>query len=51
MAGALDPATRTMLVEIDLPNPDGRIRPGYYGRTRIEFASREHGAGGKHVPK
>jgi RND family efflux transporter MFP subunit len=35
ISGSLDPGTRTMLVEIDLPNDDGRIRPGYYGRTRI----------------
>ncbi|HEX5419324.1 MAG TPA: efflux RND transporter periplasmic adaptor subunit [Gammaproteobacteria bacterium] len=48
MAGALDPATRTMLVEIDLPNRDGRIRPGYYGQTRIVFESRAQ-SGGKRV--
>lgn len=41
MSGALDPATRTMLVEIDLPNPDGLIKPGYYGRTRIVLESRK----------
>jgi RND family efflux transporter MFP subunit len=35
VAGVLDPATRTMLVEIDLANPDGQIRPGFYGQTRI----------------
>jgi RND family efflux transporter MFP subunit len=35
VSGALDPSTRTMLVEIDLPNADGRIRPGFYGQTRI----------------
>jgi RND family efflux transporter MFP subunit len=38
---ALDPGTRTMLVEIDLPNDNGRIRPGYYGQTRIVLESRE----------
>jgi RND family efflux transporter MFP subunit len=38
---ALDPGTRTMLVEIDLPNDDGRIRPGYYGQTRIVLENRE----------
>jgi RND family efflux transporter MFP subunit len=41
LAGALDPATRTMLVEVDLPNADGRIRPGLYGETRITLE--EHG--------
>jgi RND family efflux transporter MFP subunit len=39
---ALDPATRTMLVEIDLANADGRIRPGYYGRTRIVLEQRKN---------
>jgi RND family efflux transporter MFP subunit len=38
-SGSLDPGTRTMLVEIDLPNDDGRIRPGYYGQTRIMLGS------------
>jgi len=41
IAEALDPSTRTMLVEIDLPNDEGRIRPGYYGQTRIALESRE----------
>jgi RND family efflux transporter MFP subunit len=35
------PGTRTMLVEIDLPNDDGRIRPGYYGQARIVLERRE----------
>jgi RND family efflux transporter MFP subunit len=39
ISGSLDPGTRTMLVEIDLPNDDGRIRPGYYGRTHIVLGS------------
>lgn len=41
LSGVLDPATRTMLVEIDLPNEDGRIRPGFYGRTEITLERRE----------
>ncbi|HEU4619599.1 MAG TPA: efflux RND transporter periplasmic adaptor subunit [Gammaproteobacteria bacterium] len=40
LSGSLDPATRTMLVEVDLPNADGLIRPGYYGQTRILLESR-----------
>ena len=32
---ALDEATRTMLVEADLANPDGELRPGMYARARI----------------
>src|SRR2546421_2943421 len=29
-AWALDPKTRTLRTEIDLPNRDGRLRPGMY---------------------
>jgi RND family efflux transporter MFP subunit len=29
-AGALDPATRALLVEIDLPNPKHVLKPGMY---------------------
>jgi membrane fusion protein (multidrug efflux system) len=34
-AGALDEATRTMLVESDLPNREGVLRPGMYASIRI----------------
>ncbi|MBX9681241.1 MAG: efflux RND transporter periplasmic adaptor subunit [Gemmataceae bacterium] len=30
-----DPLTRMMNVEIDVPNPSGRIRQGMYGRVRL----------------
>jgi RND family efflux transporter MFP subunit len=40
VSGSLDPSTRTMQVEVDLPNPDGRILPGLYGRTEITLESR-----------
>lgn len=32
---ALDPTTRTLRAEIDLPNPDGRLRPGMYVYAKI----------------
>ncbi|HEX4211589.1 MAG TPA: efflux RND transporter periplasmic adaptor subunit [Candidatus Binataceae bacterium] len=32
---ALDPASRTMLVEVDLPNRDLRLMPGMYGKVRL----------------
>jgi RND family efflux transporter MFP subunit len=32
---ALDPATRTMLAEADLKNPDLKLRPGMYAMTKI----------------
>ena len=35
MADAEDPETRTMRVEIDLPNPDNRLREGMYGSATI----------------
>jgi HlyD family secretion protein len=35
IAGSEDPTTRTMRVEIDLPNPDGLLRAGMYGRASI----------------
>ncbi|HUG66316.1 MAG TPA: efflux RND transporter periplasmic adaptor subunit [Pirellulaceae bacterium] len=34
-AWALDPASRTLRAEIDLPNPTGRLRPGMYATVRI----------------
>jgi RND family efflux transporter MFP subunit len=40
LTGVLDPATRTMHVEVDLPNADGRIRPGFYGQTRLVLERR-----------
>lgn len=35
-ADAIDPATRTLLTEIDVPNKDGRLLPGSYGQ--VSFA-------------
>jgi len=32
---ALDEATKTMLAEIELPNPDGNLRPGMYANVRV----------------
>lgn len=32
---ALNETTRTMLVEADLPNPDGMLRPGMYATVKI----------------
>ena len=36
-ANSLDPATRTMLVEIQVPNPDGALLPGMY--TQVDLSS------------
>jgi multidrug efflux pump subunit AcrA (membrane-fusion protein) len=35
VAGALEPTTRTMRVEIDLPNPDGSLLPGMYAQVTL----------------
>lgn len=35
-SGSIDPATRTLLIEIDVPNPEGRLLPGSFGQ--IHFA-------------
>lgn len=32
---ALDPATRTLLVEVDLPNPNYRLRPGMFVTVKL----------------
>jgi|SRR5579884_2269310 len=35
IAHAIDPASRTMRAEIDLPNPKGTLRPGMYAQVTI----------------
>jgi membrane fusion protein (multidrug efflux system) len=35
-AHALDQATKTMLTEIEIPNPNGDLRPGAYATVRLE---------------
>jgi RND family efflux transporter MFP subunit len=36
--GSVDPRARTMLVEVDLPNADGRLSPGMYVRAAFDVA-------------
>lgn len=38
-AGVLDPARRTLRVEIDLPNGDGKLLPGMYGTVTLDLHS------------
>ena len=38
MARALDPATRTMLVEVDVPNRDGALFPGTFAEVDLSGA-------------
>ena len=37
IADALSPATRTLLTEIDVPNPDGAIKPGMYCMVELHI--------------
>jgi RND family efflux transporter MFP subunit len=37
---ALDPSTRTMQVEIDVPNPNHHLQPGMYADVKLEANSR-----------
>ncbi|MBV9849888.1 MAG: efflux RND transporter periplasmic adaptor subunit [Armatimonadetes bacterium] len=34
-AGALDAATRTLVTEVDVANPQGLLRPGMFGQVRL----------------
>jgi membrane fusion protein, multidrug efflux system len=38
-AGALDPATRTMRIEVHVPNPDGALLTGMYAQVALETAA------------
>ncbi len=40
IAGGVDSDTRTVLVEIDIPNPDHLLRPGMYARLTLAAGSR-----------
>ncbi len=35
----LDPSTRTMIVELELPNPDGKLLAGMFGQATINVAT------------
>jgi RND family efflux transporter MFP subunit len=36
-ARAIDPTTRTLQIEVDVPNADGAILPGTYGQVRLHI--------------
>jgi RND family efflux transporter MFP subunit len=40
IADALDPATRTLMTEIDVPNPDGELSPGIYCTVELKIPRR-----------
>ena len=35
-ANAIDPATRTLLTEVDVPNPSGTLLPGAYAQVHFD---------------
>jgi membrane fusion protein (multidrug efflux system) len=37
IAPALDEASRTLLVEAEVPNPDGSLKPGYFAHVRVSL--------------
>lgn len=41
-ADAVDPQSRTMKTEIDLPNPDHRILPGMFGTITLDLSTDPH---------
>lgn len=44
IAASEDPHTRMMRVEVDVPNPDGRLRRGMYGRVALTLQPGAAGA-------
>lgn len=40
--GVLDPATRTLLVEVDLPNDDRRLQPGMYLTATFDLETHQN---------
>ena len=41
IADALQPGTRTLLTEIDVPNPDHALSPGLYCRVELENSAQD----------
>ncbi|TWT83816.1 Toluene efflux pump periplasmic linker protein TtgD precursor [Planctomycetes bacterium CA13] len=39
-SGSLDPSTRTMMVEADLDNSDGKLLPGMFGQASINLSTK-----------
>lgn len=40
LSGDLDPSTRTMLVEADVPNPNRKLIPGMFGQATISISTK-----------
>lgn len=48
---SLNPETKTMSTEVDLPNPQGAIRPGMYARVNLEITRPEGEGQAKKKPR
>jgi RND family efflux transporter MFP subunit len=42
VAPVLDPSTRTATMEVEIPNPTFRLKPGMYARVSLEVETHEH---------
>ncbi|MFB3852487.1 MAG: efflux RND transporter periplasmic adaptor subunit [Vicinamibacterales bacterium] len=42
VAPVLDPATRTAQMEVEIPNPDFRLKPGMYARITVTVSRKEN---------
>jgi multidrug efflux pump subunit AcrA (membrane-fusion protein) len=42
-AGALDPSSRTLVTEVDLPNPGHLLRPGMFGQVTLRIPTNNQG--------
>jgi RND family efflux transporter MFP subunit len=40
-AGAMDPSSRTLLTEVQVPNPDGALLPGMYAQVHLDTIREE----------
>jgi RND family efflux transporter MFP subunit len=40
-ASSLDPSSRTLLVEIEVPNPDGKLLPGTYAQVDLNLPRKD----------
>jgi cobalt-zinc-cadmium efflux system membrane fusion protein len=51
IADQLEPASRTVRARVDLPNPEGRFKPGMFGRVALSAAGGEAGPPVLAVPR
>ncbi|HEX2165110.1 MAG TPA: efflux RND transporter periplasmic adaptor subunit, partial [Thermoanaerobaculia bacterium] len=51
VADQVDPATRTVRARVDLPNPDGRLKPGMFATVEIAGSGGEEAAPALAVPR